>query len=322
MSLDHHRASLAAAMRLPMRFRFRAPPRTGSVSVARRQLTSLVLVGGLLALAACSSSDAPDVLAVAPLPTTTESSGGTTTSSTTTSTSVATTTTTTTTTAPIAATTVPLTSPTTTSSTSTTSTLPPPPMTSCEQVVHIGDSTGVYLWESQYVGGDENTMEARYRAVGVETVFRDNNGGRSINERVADWQTNAFEVAVAARRNGFRGCWVLMIGTNDAANVAAGASMTHAERILRMLYVIGDEPVLWVDTVTTGVSSAYRNESMEAWNNVLEWIASERSNLEVLRWSDKVRPEWFVADGIHYTRDGHAWRAAITALALAEAFPT
>ena len=115
---------------------------------------------------------------------------------------------------------------------------------------------------------------------------------------------------------------MLMIGTNDAANAASGAAMSIEERILRMLYVIGDEPVLWVDTVTDGwVSSGYRNESMQAFNRVLEWIASERENVEVLRWSQRVRPEWFDPDGIHYTRDGRAWRAAITALALAEAFP-
>jgi hypothetical protein len=190
-------------------------------------------------------------------------------------------------------------------------------------VIHIGDSTGVYLWESQYVGGVEaNTMRERYRSVGVEQVFDDNSGGRSIEERTADWQTTAFEVAVAARDNGFTGCWVLMIGTNDAAAIAAGASMDAAERILRMLYVIGEEPVLWVDAVTDGwVEGGYRNESMQAWNDVLQWIASERPNVEVLNWSERVVPDWFLDDGVHYTSDGHAWRAAITALALAEAFP-
>ena len=195
-------------------------------------------------------------------------------------------------------------------------------MTSCERVVQIGDSTSVYLWDVQYIDGPAaNTMGERYRAVGVEEVFQDSNGGRSIVERVADWQTNAFEVAVAVKDNGFRGCWVLMIGTNDAANIAAGAAMGAQERIERMLYVIGDDPVLWVDAVTHGVSSAYRNDSMRAWNEVLYRTAADHPNLAVLRWSEWVQSDWFVPDGIHYTRQGRTWRAAITALALAESFP-
>ena len=164
-------------------------------------------------------------------------------------------------------------------------------------------------------------MGARYRAVGVEQVIQDSNGGRSVVERIADWQTNAFEVAVAIKNSGFRGCWVLMIGTNDAANVRAGAAMGSQARIERLLYVIGEDPVLWVDTVTQGVSSAYRNESMRAWNDVLYRIEADHPNMAVLRWSERVRPEWFQTDGIHYTPEGRSWRAAITALALAESFP-
>jgi hypothetical protein len=153
-------------------------------------------------------------------------------------------------------------------------------------------------------------------------VFPDNSGGRSITERHADWQTTAFEVVTAALQGGYSGCWVIMVGTNDAANVAAGSRVGHAERVVKMLDAIGDQPVLWVDAVTDGwVTGAYRTESMQAWNDVLVWIASERSNVEVLRWSTLVRPEWFSDDGIHYATDGRVWRSVITALALAEAFP-
>ena len=48
---------------------------------------------------------------------------------------------------------------TSTTSTTTTTTLPPvPTTTSCEQVVHIGDSTSVGLFDSAQVGGDELTI--------------------------------------------------------------------------------------------------------------------------------------------------------------------
>ncbi len=242
------------------------------------------------------------------------------TTATATATTTATTTTATTTSTSTTSTTTTSTS--TTSTSTTTTTEPPPPMASCDRVAHIGDSTSVYLWEAQYVSGDAaNTMGARYRSVGVVDVVNDSNGGRSIVERIADWQTNALEVATAIRNNGFDGCWVIMIGTNDAANVAAGAGTGIEERINRVLYAIGDQPVLWVDAVTTGVSSAYRNSSMQAWNDVLYRIAAERENVAVVPWSQLVRPEWFQSDGIHYNQEGRAWRAAITALALAQSFP-
>ena len=195
-------------------------------------------------------------------------------------------------------------------------------MTSCTDVAHISDSTGVYLWEAQYVDGAANTMGERYRSVGVERWIDDSSGGRAVRERTADWQTTALEAADAIRRGGFRGCWVVMIGTNDAANIAAGAGLSAEERILRLLYVFGDEPVLWVDAATARTSTAYRNDSMRAWNDTLYRIAAERPNVEVLRWSERVRPEWFIDDGIHMSTEGRIWRAAMTSAALAEFFPS
>jgi hypothetical protein len=112
-----------------------------------------------------------------------------------------------------------------------------------------------------------------------------------------------------------------MVGTNDAANIAAGANLGAEERILRILYVIGDEPVLWVDAATNRSATAYRNDNMRAWNDTLYRIASERENVEVLRWSERVRPEWFVSDAIHMGTEGRVWRAAFTAAALVEFFP-
>jgi hypothetical protein len=112
-----------------------------------------------------------------------------------------------------------------------------------------------------------------------------------------------------------------MIGTNDAANVAAGSNVGFEERINKMLYVFGDDPVLWVDAVTLRGDGAYSSTAMRRWNDVLEWIAAQHPNVAILRWSDIARPEWFADDGIHYRSDGRAWRAAVTARALVEHFP-
>jgi len=164
-------------------------------------------------------------------------------------------------------------------------------------------------------------MGERYRSVGVEQWVEDSSGGRSIRERAAEWQTNALEAVDAIRRSGFSGCWVVMMGTNDAANVAAGSNLGYEERILRMLYVMGGDPVLWVDAATNRSETAYRNDNMRAWNETLYRIAAERENVQVLRWSERVRPEWYVSDGIHMGTEGRIWRAASTAAALVEFFP-
>ena len=212
------------------------------------------------------------------------------------------------------------TSTTSTSSTSTTSTTVVPTTTSCRQIVHIGDSTSVSLFEPSSVGGADLTATAQYQRVGVVDVYPDNDGARSMVESV-DGQANAIEVAQGVRDNGYDGCWVLMVGTNDAANIAAGSNITAEARIRAMMDVIGGDPVLWVDAVTQRTEDAYRNASMVAWNQELYRITAEYSNVRVYRWYDVVRPEWFRNDGIHYTVEGTAQRAALTAQALVTFFP-
>ena len=71
-------------------------------------------------------------------------------------------------------------------------------------------------------------------------------GARSIEERF-EGEPNAQEVAEAWKAEGFKGCWVLALGTNEAANVAAGSTVGVRERIEKMMAIIGDEPVLWVN---------------------------------------------------------------------------
>jgi len=42
---------------------------------------------------------------------------------------------------------------------------------------------------------------------------------------------------------GFKGCWVLALGTNEAADVAVGSRFTYADRIDSMMSTIGDAAV-------------------------------------------------------------------------------
>ena len=134
--------------------------------------------------AAVSSTGATPTTAVLPSPSSTDAL--TTTSTSTTSTTSTTTTSTTTTT------------------TSTTTLPPKPTTTSCEQVVHIGDSTSVSLFDPKGVGGEGLTMDQRYRDVGVATVYPDNDGARAIIEHV-NGAPSALDVAEGVRDNGYHG---------------------------------------------------------------------------------------------------------------------
>ncbi len=222
---------------------------------------------------------------------------------------------------PPGSTTTTTTTSTSTSTTTSTTTLPPvPTTTACEEVVHIGDSTSVPLFQASGVGGEEFTLGVKYQGVGVSTVYPDNDEARAIIEQPRA-EPNALQVAQGVRDHGYHGCWVLMIGTNDAANIANGATPGAEDRIRMMMNVIGDDPVLWVDTVTQRTEDAYRNASMLAWNDDLYRVVADYPNARVFRWYDVVQPEWFRNDGVHYTVEGSAQRAALTAQALVDQFP-
>jgi hypothetical protein len=187
--------------------------------------------------------------------------------------------------------------------------------------VHVGDSTGVGLWEPADVGGDPAaTMDARYRAVGVQNVYPDNSGGRAIVERMPG-QSNAVDVAEGVLAGGFSGCWVIMIGTNDAANVGAGGVPAADQRIARLLDTIGGQPVLWVNVVSRSADPVYGAAVMEQFDAALDRALGAYPNLRVLNWASLVHPDWFANDGLHYSTLGRQWRAAVTAQALALAFP-
>ena len=207
----------------------------------------------------------------------------------------------------------------------------PPPLTpqqaasstksSCKAVVHIGDSTSEGLNSAEYLPIAGQRIEARYGEVGVKNVHMEVSGARSIEERF-EGEPNAQEVAEAWKNEGFKGCWVLALGTNEAANVAAGSNVGERERIDKMMAIIGDEPVLWVNVKSiVEAGDPYSAENMEKWDEELVTACAAHSNMRVYNWAADVKKEWFIEDGIHFTSPGYAARAQLIAQALAHAFP-
>ncbi len=188
-------------------------------------------------------------------------------------------------------------------------------------MVHIGDSTSVGLESPAYLPDPATRIDAQYRRVGASDVRLEISGARSTLETL-EGQVNAHDVAVGIKAAGYEGCWVLALGTTDTANVAvAGSGPSRADRIDRMMAVIGDDPTLWVDVKTLVGSGPWSNANMQLWNAALAEATLRYPNLRVYDWATVVPDGWFSDDGIHYTSEGYIQRARLIADALAALFP-
>jgi peptidoglycan/LPS O-acetylase OafA/YrhL/lysophospholipase L1-like esterase len=192
--------------------------------------------------------------------------------------------------------------------------------TSCRSVVHIGDSTSDGLVSPDYLPEPQQRIGAQYAKAGATRLITEISGGRSIVETVDD-QPNAYTVAQQLVAGGYRGCWVLALGTNDTADVVAGSAVSRATRIQRMMSLIGNQPVMWVNVKSLNDSGAYAESGMRLWNAALAQACPKYPSMRVYDWADAARGSWFIADGIHYTSAGYAARSAGIARALAAAFP-
>ena len=192
--------------------------------------------------------------------------------------------------------------------------------TSCRSVAHIGDSTSADLISAAFLPDASQRLAARYRDVGVRHVRIDASGGRSIVEEMPG-QRNGYTVAAGWRGQGYRGCWVFALGTNDAANVAAGSATGLTARIDQMMAVAHGQPVLWVSTRTELSAGPWSEANERAWDAALTRALARYPNMRVFNWAAVARPGWFLPDGIHYNTAGCAARARAIADALARAFP-
>ncbi len=194
-----------------------------------------------------------------------------------------------------------------------------PLATTCEGVVHIGDSTSEGLVSEEYLPA-EQLISAQYARVGATTQHLEVAGARSIYENF-EGEPNAQEVAEAWKNEGFKGCWVIAMGTNEAANVAAGSNFTYGDRIESMMSTIGDEPALWVNVKSLVPNGPYAAANMVSWDKALREACDHFPNMRIYNWAADVKDDWFIPDGIHFTSEGYAARGRLIADALLEAFP-
>jgi peptidoglycan/LPS O-acetylase OafA/YrhL len=192
--------------------------------------------------------------------------------------------------------------------------------TSCEAVVHIGDSTSEGLVSSEYLPNPKDLISSQYARVGATEQHLEVSGARSIYERY-EGIPNAQEVAEAWKNEGFEGCWVLALGTNEAADVAAGSNFTYDDRINSMMSTIGEEPVMWVNVKSLLTSGPYAEQNMKSWDEALLKACDLYPYMRIYDWADEVHDDWFIEDGIHFTTPGYAARSRMIADALLKSFP-
>jgi peptidoglycan/LPS O-acetylase OafA/YrhL/lysophospholipase L1-like esterase len=198
--------------------------------------------------------------------------------------------------------------------------VPGAPMTSCREVLHVGDSTSIGLVSNQILPSLDDQIGARYRAVGVERFVPEISGARSMVETYKD-QPNATQVVRRQRASGYAGCVVLALGTNDSANTGGDVERMGA-RIDAMMALLGaDQPALWTTTKTLRDRGPYQNDNTQGWTQALTQACTRHPNMRVYDWASEVQDGWFLKDGIHYNSGGYRERGARIARALARAFP-
>ena len=171
-----------------------------------------------------------------------------------------------------------------------------------------------------YLPDPDHRLDAQFARVGATSQWIQISGARSIVETLSG-QTSGYDVARQMESEGFQGCWVIALGTNDTANVYAGSTVGRMARIERMMSVAGERPVLWVNPKSLLESGPYAEANMQLWDRTLVDACSRYPNMRVFDWASAAEYGWFIEDGTHYTSEGYAQRARLTAIALAHAFP-
>jgi peptidoglycan/LPS O-acetylase OafA/YrhL len=192
--------------------------------------------------------------------------------------------------------------------------------TSCREVVHIGDSTSEGMISASYLPDPARRLTAQYQDVGVLTVRTDISGARSVVETLPG-QVNGYDVARTLVSGGYRGCWVIALGTNDTADVAIGSNTARMTRIQQMMAAAHGQQVMWVDVISLLAGGPYSEANMQLWNASLRAACARYPNMRIFDWASLAQPGWFINDGIHYTSAGYAVRGQQIAEGLARAFP-
>ena len=214
--------------------------------------------------------------------------------------------------------------------------------TSCKSVFLNGDSTGLGMVNQAQDGvkSEEGNREVRAELtdplspglakIGVEQETWDVAAGRSAVETIGDkggttvptpLSRNGVEATEMAAKSQKRpDCMIVMLGTNDAANVEAGSNADAATRIKDVLSASDGMNVLWVKPkVTDAAKSPYTVAAVAKFNEALDAAAKDNDKVKLTTFESPDAD--FAPDGIHFTNEGRQHRGTAITDDLAKAFP-
>jgi lysophospholipase L1-like esterase len=171
-----------------------------------------------------------------------------------------------------------------------------------------------------YLPNPAQRLTAQYQDVGVQQVRTNVVGANSVVETLPG-DVNGYDAARNMVAQGYRGCWVIALGTNDTADVAIGSGTGRMARVQEMMAAAHGQPVVWVDLISTLSGGPYSEPNMQLWNATLRQACARYPNMRIFDWASLAQPGWFISDGIHYTSAGYAIRGQQIAEGLAKAFP-
>lgn len=193
-------------------------------------------------------------------------------------------------------------------------------VTSCDEVVHIGDSTSRGLFNPDQLPDPATRIDAQYGDVGVGEVFDEVDPAQSIVETYDD-NPNADTRVSNYIGDGYAGCWVFALGMQDSANQAVGGVVPLPDRIDTLMEQIGDEPALWMTGLALEQNGPWSDPEIQKWNDAVIAACERWPNMAVYDWRSEAQEDWYDADGIHFNATGDVERAHRIATALAVAFP-
>ncbi|MBC9957792.1 acyltransferase family protein [Yimella sp. cx-51] len=195
-----------------------------------------------------------------------------------------------------------------------------PVATKCEKTIHLGDSTSVGLMSPDYLPVASDREDAQLKKFGVTTFIPEISGARSIVETVGG-SPNAEAVVDKHLAQGYNGCWIIAMGTNDSANQVVGGTWPYDKRVALLMDKLKDQPVMWLTVKTLKTVGPYANKHQIEWNNTLKAGCAKYPNMRIYDWASEVQDPWYIKDGIHFTTPGYQERARRIARAFAIAFP-
>ena len=195
--------------------------------------------------------------------------------------------------------------------------------TICSTVAWLADSTGVNLKKpgtgvitnDGTISDPTSPFEKSLQPIKeVKKVIYDVLPGRSFHETTPHGINGIDALKNINKDNKDIDCYLLQMGTNDAANIALGSTFTAEDRIKAVLENTGNSKVIWIAPQISkdATVQGYTPAAADVLNKALAQAEKDTPRLKIVSLPDKLKeaagkveglpatPDEFFVDGIHY----------------------